>query len=58
MTPPKVNSTTKTDMNNSEVNEVWDIELKRMIIRMIKDIKEDMNKCLNELQENTNSWMK
>jgi peptidoglycan hydrolase CwlO-like protein len=42
--------------NNSEADEVT--QLKRMIIRMINEIKEDINKCLNEFQQNTNQLNK
>jgi hypothetical protein len=50
-TPLKLSNSTIMDFNNSEVNKISDKEFKRMIIKMINEIKEDMNKWLNEFQE-------
>jgi hypothetical protein len=47
MSPPKVNNSTIKDLNNSEVDEIPNNELKGMKIRMINKIKEDMYQHLN-----------
>jgi hypothetical protein len=56
----KVNKSTKKDLNDSEADEISNKELKRTMIRMINEIKEDMNKFkedtnkeLDELKENS-----
>jgi hypothetical protein len=41
-----------TNTNDSEVEEISK-NSKEMIIRIINEIKEDMNKWLNEFQENS-----
>jgi hypothetical protein len=56
MTPQKVNNFTIVDANNSEVNEIPK-DLKRMIIRILNEIKEDMTKHLNKFKENTNKQL-
>jgi hypothetical protein len=43
-------------LHDSEVDEISNIELKRMI-RMISDAKGDMYKYLNEIKENTNKHL-
>jgi DNA topoisomerase IA len=52
MTPPKLKNYTVTNTNDSKVDEISDNKFKK--IRIIKEIKEDLNKCMNEYQENTN----
>jgi hypothetical protein len=47
MTPPKLNST-DADTNDTEVDTVPEKGLK-IVIRMIDEIKEDMNKYLNKM---------
>jgi hypothetical protein len=44
----KVNNSIVTDIYDSEGDEISDKEFKRIIIRMINEIKEDRNECLNE----------
>jgi Txe/YoeB family toxin of Txe-Axe toxin-antitoxin module len=51
MTPSKVNNFTVTDFNDGEVDEISDKEFKRMITRIIKKIKEDVNKHMDKLKE-------
>jgi gas vesicle protein len=62
--PSKANSTTK-DLNNCIEEEIPNIELQKLLARMINelkeetqklvsDLKENVNKELNELKENTN----
>jgi hypothetical protein len=55
ITFPKLNNFTSANTNNNEVEEILDEEFKTMIIRMINEIKEDINKCLHEFQENSKS---
>jgi hypothetical protein len=42
ITPQKVNNSTVT--NDSDIDEILDKKLKRMIIRMVNEVEEDMNK--------------
>jgi hypothetical protein len=44
MKPSKVSNSTKTGLNNSELDEFTNIEPKRMMIRMTNEIKEGMYK--------------
>lgn len=53
MSPPKITNSTIT-ASNGERNEIPDKEFKSLVIRLWKEIKEDMNKLLNKFQENTN----
>jgi hypothetical protein len=48
MTSQILNNSMVINTNNSEVDEISDKALK-MIIRMVNEIKENMNKFLNEL---------
>jgi hypothetical protein len=50
----KVNNSTTMDSNDSEVDEIPDKELKRIITRMINEIEEDTCNHLNLFKENTN----
>jgi Txe/YoeB family toxin of Txe-Axe toxin-antitoxin module len=47
MSPPKFNNSTIKDLNDSKVDEISNNELKRAIIRIINEIKEDIYKHLN-----------
>jgi hypothetical protein len=42
MSSPKVNNSTVKDLNDSEVNEIANNELKRAMIRLINEIKKDV----------------
>lgn len=53
MTPPNVNNSTIKDLNDSEAAKTSKNELKRAMIQMVKEIKEDMYKHLNEYEVNT-----
>jgi hypothetical protein len=44
------NNHTTNDLNNYEIS---NIDIKRMMIRMINEMKEDMYKHLNEFKEDT-----
>jgi hypothetical protein len=68
MCPSKVNNSVIKDLNDNEVDEISNIELKRTMIRVINKIREDMckdpnefkqdiNKQLNELKENSNKQL-
>jgi hypothetical protein len=50
MTPQKVNNHTTKDMNDSEVDDISNIELKRMMTRMISEIKDCMYVTLMKTQ--------
>jgi hypothetical protein len=43
ITPPNFNNPIVTDTKDSEVSEIPEKELKRMIIRMTNEIKQDVN---------------
>jgi hypothetical protein len=49
------NNLTVTDMKGSEEEESSDKELKCIIIRMMNEMNEDMNKKISEFKEVTNS---
>ena len=53
MSPPKITNSTAT-FHARAVNETLETLIKRAIINVLKDVKEDVN----ELQENTNSLIK
>jgi hypothetical protein len=53
MTSTKINPSTIKYSNDSEVDEILDKELKRMIIR----INEEINEYLNQFQQNTNKQL-
>jgi alpha-galactosidase len=47
----KNNNSTIMESNDREVDEISDKEFKRMITRIIKKIKEDVNKHMDKLKE-------
>jgi hypothetical protein len=55
--PPKINNLIVLGIKDCEEDENPNIELKRMNIRMINKIKEDMFKHLNKFKENTNKQL-
>jgi hypothetical protein len=57
MIPAKVNNSTIMNTNDNEVEEIWNKEFKGVFITMINEMKEDMDKCLNEFQEKTNKQL-
>jgi Txe/YoeB family toxin of Txe-Axe toxin-antitoxin module len=57
MTSQKVNNFTTNDLNDHEVYEIPNIELKSMMLRMINKIKEDMYKHLSKFKENTHKQL-
>lgn len=56
ISPPKVTNSTAI-LHGRAVDETLETLIKRTIINVLKDVKEDVNE-LNELQENTNSLIK
>jgi hypothetical protein len=54
MTPQKVNNHTIEDLADSERDEYSGAEVRRIITRMFKDLKMEIQKQLNESQENMN----
>lgn len=44
--------------NDIKLNEISDEEFKRIIISMLKEIKQEKNQFLNEFPENINGRMK
>jgi hypothetical protein len=48
MTPQKVNNHTIEGLTESEQDESSDAEVRRMMIRMLNELKEDVQKQLNE----------
>jgi hypothetical protein len=57
ITSPKVNNSTAIDIKYSEEEENLDKELKSMI-RMISEMKRDIYKKMNELEDITNKQLK
>jgi hypothetical protein len=53
MIPQKANDNTIEDMVESEGDEPSVAEVRRLMIRMFNELKEDIQKQLNESQENT-----
>jgi hypothetical protein len=51
VTPPKLNNSTAT--NTMILKWMKSQRFKKMVVKIINEIKEDMNKCLNEFQENS-----
>jgi hypothetical protein len=51
MNLPKVNNHTTKDLMDSKGDEISVSELKRMIIRTINEMKEDMQKQVGEIRE-------
>jgi uncharacterized protein YrzB (UPF0473 family) len=51
MTPHKENNHTTKVLNDSEGDETLISELKRMMTRIIKELKEDMQKQVNDRQQ-------
>jgi hypothetical protein len=45
------------DANDSEVDEIPNKKLKRMVVRMNNNIKEGMNKHLNKFKDNTDKQL-
>jgi hypothetical protein len=45
------------DANDSEVDEIPNKKLKRMVVRMNNNIKEGMNKHLNKFKDNPNKQL-
>lgn len=56
MSFPKVTNSTAT-LHGRAVKETLETLIKRTIINVLKDVKEDVNELI-ELQENTNSLIK
>jgi flagellar biosynthesis regulator FlbT len=50
MTPPRANYFIAIDISDSQVEEISKTAFRRMLKRMIGEVKEDMNKCLCEFQ--------
>jgi Txe/YoeB family toxin of Txe-Axe toxin-antitoxin module len=57
MIPTKVNTHIVVDIAEKEIDKISDKKLKRKIIRMINEIKEDMYKYLNSFRENMNKQL-
>jgi hypothetical protein len=51
MTPLKVYNSLETESNSIKGNKVVDKELKQLILKMIREFKENTNKQLNELRK-------
>jgi hypothetical protein len=52
MTPQKTNNNMIEDMVETEVEESPIADIRRMLINMFNELKEDIQKQLNEFQEN------
>jgi hypothetical protein len=57
MAPPKVNYSLIKDLKNSKMNEISNNKLKKAAIRMINEIKEDVNKHRNEFKAYANKQL-
>lgn len=44
--------------NKNDSDESPDEEFKTMVLYVFKEMRENINKLLNEIQENRNTWMK
>jgi hypothetical protein len=53
----KINNPAIKDLNDSEVDETANNELRKMMIKIINKIKEDMHIHLSEFKENTNKHL-
>jgi hypothetical protein len=58
MSPVELSNPTTADPEKCNINESPGRDFKIAIMNMFKDLKEDINKSLNEVCENTNSGMK
>jgi hypothetical protein len=54
--PSKANSITK-DLNNSEKEEISNIEFQKIVVRVVNDLKEDTQKLVSDLKEDVDKQL-